>query len=63
MKKKLEGSPKKMILNTKNGLNAIRSLHIRNTSLEKLADSDFERVSNWLEYLTPKNPNEKGFPI
>jgi len=55
-----KGNPKKIIQTTKKQLIAIYQNHITNKPLENLAQVDFDRVINWLQYLTPKNPKEKG---
>ncbi len=59
-KKRLQGNPKKIIQSTKKQLYAIIQSHITYKPLGKLAKEDFDRVINWLQYLTPKNPKEKG---
>jgi len=59
-KKRLQGNPKKIIQSTKKQLYAIIQSHITYKPLGKLAKEDFDRVINWLEYLTPKNPKQKG---
>ena len=61
-KKELEGTPEKIILTTKKQLYAIFQSYILFKPIQKLAKEDFDKVANWLEYLTPKR-KEQGAPI
>jgi len=57
-KQRLEGTPKKIITSTKKQLIAIIESHIRPKPLQKLAEPDFNKIIDWLQYITPKNPKE-----
>jgi len=64
-KTKLQGNPKKIIRSTKKQLLSIIENYVRSSprSIRELMEQDFDRVYKWLDYLTPKNPNEKGAPV
>ena len=57
--KQIKSEPIKFITTVKQGLNAIIRGHIRDSSIAELAEPDFNKVSSWLEYLTPKDSTKK----
>lgn len=61
--KKIEGIPDKIIQSAKSQLYSIIKTRIRQTALQKLAEPDFEKVTKWLEFLTPANPKIRGPPL
>ena len=55
----IKSEPIKFITTVKQGLYAIIRGHVWDSTIEELAKPDFEKVSSWLEYLTPKDSSKK----
>ena len=63
IKIKYEGRPKKIIRSTKKQLHFIIDNYVRPSPIHKLMEPDFERIYDWLQYLTPKNLEEEGASV
>lgn len=57
--KQIKSEPIKFITTVKQGLYAIIRSHIHESGIAELAEPDFNKVSSWLEYLTPKDSTKK----